>query len=85
VTVEKRDADARDAIAFSIGPAIAKARRAHGMTQHELAGILGVKSGPTYISKLEGGTTGALPSLVLLLKMARVFGCTVSDLVSEVR
>lgn len=63
----------------TIGQAIAKYRQAVGLTQAQLAEILGI--GNDAVSRLERGTT--VPTILRLLELSEIFGCEVSDLLTE--
>ena len=54
-------------------------REAHGMSQTELAGRLGVTS--TAVNKWEAGAR--VPRLPKLIAMAQIFGCTMDDLCGD--
>ena len=60
----------KDDIAFQVGRQIERIRVSRGMTQVELAAILGTKQ--SAISRLERGA--ALPSLSTLKRIANLFG-----------
>lgn len=60
----------------NIGTKIAELRKTGGMTQEELAGILGVSS--QTISKWENSTT--MPDIMLLPLIADTFGVTIDEL-----
>ncbi|WP_347780766.1 helix-turn-helix domain-containing protein [Chromobacterium piscinae] len=62
-----------------VGQAVARHRKALGMNQEDLAEKLGV--GLEAISRLERGRIK--PTLVRLLELAEVLGCSVNDLLSE--
>ncbi len=69
-----------------IGMRIKRLRRRHKLTQAELATLLGVHR--VYIARLEtpdGAPDHRSPSLALLEKLARVFKCSVGDLLGERR
>ena len=61
----------------TIGLAIKINRIKHGFTQTYLAGVLGVTQ--THLSNVERGREAL--SLKLLIKVKRIFGCTLDDLV----
>lgn len=63
----------------TIGRAIAKYRQAAGLTQAQLAEMLGV--GNDAISRMERGTT--VPSVMRLIELADIFDCELADLVTE--
>lgn len=61
----------------NMGAIVQKLRKTKGMTQEQLANLLGVSSAA--VSKWE--TAHALPDVALLAPLARALGCTVNDLV----
>lgn len=63
----------------TIGKAISKYRQAAGLTQAELAEILGV--GNDAVSRMERGTT--VPTVLRLVELAEIFHCEVADLLTE--
>ncbi|OOR98764.1 transcriptional regulator [Haemophilus paracuniculus] len=63
----------------TIGRAIAKYRQAVGLTQAELAEILGI--GNDAVSRMERGTT--VPTVLRLVELAEIFQCEVADLLTE--
>ena len=62
--------------ARQIGLGLYKQRRRLGLTQANLAEMLGIE--PETISRLERGV--ALPSIMRLISMAELLDCTVADL-----
>ena len=69
-----------------IGMRIKQLRRKHHLTQAELAKLVDVHR--VYIARLEtsdGAADHRSPSLALLEKLARVFKCSVGDLLGEKR
>jgi DNA-binding XRE family transcriptional regulator len=69
-----------------IGMRIKRLRRKHHLTQAELAKLVDVHR--VYIARLEtpdGAADHRSPSLALLEKLARVFKCSVGDLLGEKR
>lgn len=71
--------DKNVAIMQTIGRAIAKYRQAVGLTQAELAEILGI--GNDAVSRMERGTT--VPTVLRLVELAEIFQCEVADLLTE--
>lgn len=67
------------ALAQSVGRAIARRRVEAGYTQEEVAEKLGLGSGA--ISRVEQGV--AIPTVVRLVELAELFGCSVDDLLVE--
>lgn len=63
----------------TIGKAIAKYRQATGLTQAQLAEILGI--GNDAVSRMERGTT--IPTVLRLIELAEIFNCEVADLLTE--
>lgn len=63
----------------TIGSAVAKYRQSLGLTQAQLAEILGV--GNDAVSRLERGVT--VPTMLRLLELSDIFGCDVADLLTE--
>lgn len=63
----------------TIGKAVAKYRQASGLTQAQLAEILGI--GNDAVSRMERGTT--VPTVLRLLELAEIFQCEIADLVTE--
>ena len=62
-----------------IGRAIAKYRQAKGLTQAELAEILGI--GNDAVSLMERGTI--VPSVTRLIELAEIFECEAADLLTD--
>lgn len=63
----------------TIGRAISKYRQAVGLTQAQLAEILGISNDA--VSRMERGKT--VPSVLRLLELSEIFGCEVADLLTE--
>lgn len=63
----------------TIGNAVTKYRQSLGLTQAQLAEILGV--GNDAVSRLERGVT--VPTMLRLLELSEIFGCDVADLLTE--
>lgn len=63
-------------LAKVIGNAIAKRRKAVGLTQEEVAERLSI--GNEAVSRMERGTV--VPSVARLVELAEIFGCPVADL-----
>lgn len=63
----------------TIGQSIAKYRQAAGLTQSQLAEILGI--GNDAVSRMERGTT--IPTILRLLELADIFHCEIADLVTD--
>lgn len=63
----------------TIGKAIAKYRQAVGLTQAELAEILGI--GNDAVSRMERGAT--IPTVQRLLELSEIFKCEIADLITE--
>lgn len=71
--------DKRKQLIQTIGRAIAKYRQSIGLTQAELAEILGV--GNDAVSRMERGTT--VPTVLRLLELSEIFQCELADLLTE--
>lgn len=71
--------DKNQQVMQNIGRAIAKYRQTSGLTQAQLAEILGI--GNDAVSRMERGTT--VPSLLRLVELAEIFGCDLADLVTD--
>ena len=54
-------------------------RVGHGLTQAQVAAMVGVDQ--TTVAKWESGK--AMPRVATLKKLARIFGCTIDDLLKE--
>ena len=67
------------ALAEAVGRAIAKQRMRCGMTQDEVAEILGV--GNEAVSRIERGIV--MPSIARLFEFATIFNCNAMELLSE--
>ncbi|QEY24602.1 helix-turn-helix domain-containing protein [Neisseria animalis] len=63
----------------NIGKTIAKYRMAAGLTQAQVAEILDVSNDA--VSRMERG--GIMPTVARLIKLAEIFGCEVTDLLTE--
>ncbi|WP_301098924.1 helix-turn-helix transcriptional regulator [Otariodibacter sp.] len=63
----------------TIGQAIAKYRQAVGLTQAQLAEILGI--GNDAVSRMERGTT--VLTVLRLFELAEIFKCEVADLITD--
>lgn len=63
----------------TIGKAVAKYRQASGLTQAQLAEILGI--GNDAVSRMERGTT--VPTVLRLLELSEIFQCEIADLITE--
>lgn len=64
------------------GSTIRHHRKRAGMTQQQLAEKLGLKSSTT-VAKWETGAS--TPRLDVMMKLTKIFGCTLDDLVDERR
>lgn len=71
--------DKNQQLVKTIGRAIAKYRQAVGLTQAELAEILGI--GNDAVSRMERGTT--VPTVLRLLELSEIFRCEIADLLTE--
>lgn len=69
----------RQQLIYTIGQSIAKYRQAAGLTQAQLAEILGI--GNDAVSRMERGTT--TPTITRLLELADIFHCEIADLVTD--
>lgn len=67
------------ALAEAVGRAIAKQRMRCGMTQDEVAEILGV--GNEAVSRIERGVV--MPTVLRLLELASIFQCEAAELLNE--
>ncbi|HHW1804897.1 TPA: helix-turn-helix domain-containing protein [Pseudomonas aeruginosa] len=67
------------ALAEAVGRAIAKQRMRCGMTQDEVAEILGV--GNEAVSRIERGIV--MPNIARLFEFATIFNCSAMELLSE--
>jgi len=67
-------------LAHSVGTAIARHRKAKGLTQEEVAEKLSI--GNEAVSRMERGTV--MPTIARLAELAEIFGCPTADLLSEV-
>ncbi|MGQ0286754.1 helix-turn-helix domain-containing protein [Pasteurellaceae bacterium 22721_9_1] len=63
----------------TIGRAITKYRQAIGLTQAELAEILGI--GNDAVSRMERGTT--VPTISRLIELSDIFQCELADLITD--
>lgn len=71
--------DKNQQVINTIGRAIAKYRQAVGLTQAQLAEILGI--GNDAVSRMERGTT--VPTVQRLLELSEIFQCEIADLITE--
>lgn len=71
--------DKTEQLVQSIGRAISKYRQAVGLTQAQLAEILGISNDA--VSRMERGKS--VPSVLRLLELSEIFGCEVADLLTE--
>lgn len=72
-------ADKNQQLMKTVGRAIAKYRQAAGLTQAQLAEILGI--GNDAVSRMERGNT--VPTLLRLLELSEIFQCEMADLITE--
>ncbi|QIM62976.1 transcriptional regulator [Pasteurellaceae bacterium Orientalotternb1] len=63
----------------TIGRSVAKYRQAMGLTQAQLAEMLGI--GNDAVSRMERGTT--VPTMQRLLELSEIFECELADLITE--
>lgn len=63
----------------NIGKAIAKYRQTAGLTQAQVAEILDISNDA--VSRMERG--GIMPTVARLIKLAEIFHCDVTDLLTE--
>lgn len=66
-------------LGINIGKTIAKYRQAAGLTQAQVAEILDISNDA--VSRMERG--GIMPTVARLIKLAEIFQCEVSDLLTE--
>lgn len=66
-------------LAHAVGSAIAKRRRASGLTQERVAERLRI--GVEAVSRIERGK--GLPTVLRLSELAEIFQCNISDLLTE--
>lgn len=71
--------NSRSQLTHVIGRAIAKYRQAKGLTQAELAEILGI--GNDAVSRMERGTI--VPTVTRLIELAEIFDCEAADLLTD--
>ncbi len=71
--------DKNEQLLQNIGLAISKYRQASGLTQAQLAEILGISNDA--VSRMERGKT--IPTVLRLLELAEIFQCEVADLITE--
>lgn len=69
----------KEPINHVIGRAIAKYRKAAGLSQEQLAEALGLRN--EAVSRMERGIV--VPTVERLMEMAEIFGCPLADLVTE--
>ncbi|KMK51954.1 DNA-binding protein [[Actinobacillus] muris] len=72
-------ADKNEQLLQTIGRAISKYRQAVGITQAQLAEILGISNDA--VSRMERGKT--VPSVLRLLELSEIFRCELADLLTE--
>ncbi|WP_047243220.1 helix-turn-helix domain-containing protein [Chromobacterium subtsugae] len=68
-----------DALAKSVGKAIAKRRISIGLRQEEVAEKLGI--GLEAMSRMERGVV--IPTITRMMQLSEIFGCSTADLVQE--
>ena len=73
------DVDAKRRLQQAIGRAIARQRKAAGLTQADVAERLDLSNDA--VSRLERGNI--VPSALRLFELAEVFGCEVADLLND--
>lgn len=66
-------------LGVNIGKTIAKYRVLAGLTQSQVAEILGVTN--EAVSRMERGSI--MPTVARLIRLAEIFGCEVADLLTE--
>lgn len=71
--------DKNEQLLQTIGRAISKYRQAVGITQAQLAEILGISNDA--VSRMERGKT--VPSVLRLLELSEIFRCELADLLTE--
>lgn len=79
VKKSKKSEISKQTINHAIGKAIAKYRKAAGLSQNQLAETLDL--GNEAISRIERGLV--IPTVERLIKMAEIFDCPVSELLTE--
>lgn len=65
--------------AKAFGAAVRALRMEHGVAQEDLANLAGIER--SHLGKIERGTH--MPTLALILKIARALGCSAADLMAE--
>lgn len=65
--------------AKAFGAAVRALRMEHGVAQEDLANLAGIER--SHLGKIERGTH--MPTLALILKIARALGCSAADLMVE--
>ncbi|MGH8159776.1 MAG: helix-turn-helix domain-containing protein [Rhodanobacter sp.] len=65
--------------AKAFGGAVRALRTEHGVAQEDLANLAGIER--SHLGKIERGEH--MPTLVLILKIARALGCSSADLMTE--
>lgn len=71
--------DKNEQLLQTIGLAIAKYRQASGLTQAQLAEMLGISNDA--VSRMERGKT--VPTVLRLLELSEIFQCELADLITE--
>lgn len=69
----------RTALVKAVGKAIAAKRVENGLSQENVAEILGISR--EAVSRMETGV--AIPSVVRLAELAEIFGCAIEELLTE--
>lgn len=67
--------------AKALGAAVRALRMEHGIAQEDLANLAGIER--SHLGKIERGTQ--MPTLALILKIARALGCSAADLMAETK
>ncbi|MEW9570247.1 helix-turn-helix domain-containing protein [Rhodanobacter sp. Si-c] len=65
--------------AKAFGATVRALRMEHGVAQEDLANLAGIER--SHLGKIERGTH--MPTLALILKIARALGCSAADLMAE--
>lgn len=76
---ENQVLDKNEQLLQTIGQAIAKYRQASGLTQAQLAEMLGISNDA--VSRMERGKT--VPTVLRLLELSEIFQCELADLITE--